>query len=73
MAEPIIIVKEGSLIVQVRRRRGSVGQGTEVLTVTIPGDFKFPKNSKPKGTKSGKTWKITWKKEPPTLRRRRRR
>jgi hypothetical protein len=73
MAQPIIIVKEGSLTVQVRKRSGSVGSGSEVFTVTIPGDFKFPKNSKPKGTKSGKSWTITWKKDPPTLRRRRRR
>lgn len=73
MAEPIIIVKEGSLKVQVRKRSRSLGPGSEVLTITIPGDFKFPKNSRPKGTKSGNSWKITWKKEPPARRSRRRR
>ena len=74
MAEPIIIVKEGSLTVEVRKRpNGGSGNGTLVLKATIPGNLKFPPNSTAKVTKSGGSWKVTWKKEPQARRRSRRR
>lgn len=74
MAEPIIIVKEGSLTVQVGKRNQTTGTVTTLLEVTVPGNIKFPSNSRPKGTKRDDgSWRITWKKEPPARRRRSRR
>lgn len=65
MAEPIIIVKEGSLSVTVlSKTRGR--RPTKLLAITLPQNLRFPKGKKPVGNKGttpqGKTsWTIRWK------------
>ena len=65
MAEPIIIVKEGSLTVQVLERNSITGKETRLLRVTVPGKFKGALRAAPRVQKrvlkSGNSWKITWK------------